>query len=80
MLEVLAWQEPPKAKVTCNPNGELLLEAVSIFAGQLIEIPRVFDVGVEPDDGPHEQLREMFHRVLASLMAFMQAFDHLMKK
>jgi hypothetical protein len=80
LLEVLAWQEPPKAKVTCNPNGELLLEGVSISAGQLIEIPRVFDVGVEPDDGPHGQLREMFHRVRASLMAFMQTLDHLTKK
>jgi hypothetical protein len=78
-LEVLAWQGPPKAEIACNPNGALELEAVTIAAMQLIELPRTLDVGVEPDDGPEPQLRAMFQRIRAALMAWMQALDHLKK-
>jgi hypothetical protein len=78
MLDVLAWREPPKIHATCSATGELLLEAVSISAGQLIELPRLFDdPDREPDDGPDEELRKMFRRVRASLLAWMQALDHL---
>jgi len=43
MLEVLGWQEAPTATLVCGPGGGLLLEAVEISAGQLIELPRVLD-------------------------------------
>jgi hypothetical protein len=78
-LEVLAWQGPPKAEIACNPTAALELEAVTIAAMQLIELPRTLDVGVEPDDGPEPQLRAMFQRIRAALMAWMQALDHLNK-
>ena len=77
MLEVLAWQESPKARVVCDRNGDLSLESVKIAAGQLIELPRLLDVSDEPDPGPETQLTEFFARVRASLMAWMQAVDHL---
>lgn len=78
MLEVLGWQEAPRATVACSPGGELLLEAVEISAGQLIELPRVLDGSDrEPDDGPEAQLTELFQRIRASLSAWMQAVDHL---
>ena len=47
---------------------------------QLIQLPRTLDVGVEPDDGPEPQLRAMFQRIRAALMAWMQALDHLNKQ
>jgi len=77
MLEVLAWQESPKARVVCDRNGDLSLESVKIAAGQLIELPRLLDVSDEPDPGPEAQLTDFFARVRASLMAWMQAVDHL---
>jgi hypothetical protein len=70
-------QESPKATVVCAPSGELLLEAVEISAGQLIELPPVLDNPDEPDEGPEDQLTELFERVRASLLAWMQAMDHL---
>lgn len=77
MLEVLAWQESPKARVVCDRSGNLSLESVKIAAGQLIELPRLLDVSDEPDPGPEAQLEQFFARVRASLMAWMQAADHL---
>ena len=77
MTEVLAWQESPKVTAVCSPTGDLLLEEIEISAGQLIELPRVLDSPDEPDEGPEGQLAEVFGRVRASLMAWMQAVDHL---
>jgi hypothetical protein len=78
MLEILAWKEKPKASTVCGPTGDLLLESVQISAGHLIDLPRVRDGSDdEPDDGPEEQLAALFGRVKASLMAWMQAADHL---
>lgn len=79
-LEVLAWQDAPSATVVCSEGGELLLQSVSISAFQIVETPRVLDDPDQEDDGPEEQLREMFHRVRASLLAWMQALDHLKKR
>ncbi len=80
-LEVLAWQGAPTAEVSCSPEGDLLLEAVSISAMQLLRTPRIFDdPDREPDESAYGQLQEMFHRVRASLLAWMQALDHLKKK
>ncbi len=76
-LEVLAWQGAPEAKISCSPTGELALEAVSIAAMQLLPLPRTFDRAVEPDEHPDEQLAAMFHRVRASLLAWMQALTNL---
>lgn len=43
-----------------------------------METPRIFDDPErEPDELPHEQLREMFERVRAALSAWMQALDSL---
>lgn len=78
-LEVLAWQGSPKAEIACSPTGGLVLEGVTIDAMQLIELPRTLDVGVDPDEGPEAQLGAMFQRIRASLMAWMQALDHLKK-
>ncbi len=77
MTEVLAWQEAPKLKAVCSPNGELSLEAVELSAGQIIELPRSLDCPDELDEAPDEQLTELFARVRASLMAWTQAVDHL---
>ena len=77
MTEVLAWQRAPRAKVVCSATGALLLEAVELSAGQLVALPRLLDCPDEPDDGPEEQLTELFGRVRASLSAWMQAVDHL---
>jgi len=51
---------------------------VSISAGQLVEVTRMFDdPDREPDGGPEKQLTKMFQRVRASLLAWMQTVDHL---
>jgi hypothetical protein len=78
LLEVLAWQQEPTVTARCSPTGELLLQAVEVSAGQLIALPRVLDDSERaPDEGPEQQLRELFHRIRASLTAWMQAVDHL---
>jgi hypothetical protein len=78
MLEVLAWQDKPKARIVCGPGGELMLESVEFRAMQLIELPRRRDGSDrEPDDGPEFQLEDLFRRLKASLSAWMQAVDHL---
>lgn len=80
-LEVLAWQGEPVVKATCGPDGQLHLEAVSISALQVLRTPRILDdPDKEPDEPVYGQLQEMFHRVRASLLAWMQALDHLKKK
>jgi hypothetical protein len=76
-LEVLAWHGEPKAEVSVEPDGELRLTAVRISGFQLMETPRVFDIGEKPDRVPHKDLRDMFRRVRASLIAWMQSLDHL---
>lgn len=78
MAEVLAWQQAPKVTAVCSPIGDLLLEAVEIAAGQIIELPRVTDGSDrDADEDPEVQLAELFERVRASLSAWMQAVDHL---
>jgi hypothetical protein len=74
---VLAWQQAPKVTAVCSPTGDLLLEAVEISAGQIIELPRVIDGSDGDADDPEVQLTELFERVRASLSAWMQAVDHL---
>lgn len=77
MTEVLAWQGAPTAKIVCGPTGELRLERVEVAAMQIIELPRLLDAPDQHDDGPEAELEELFGRVRASLMAWMQALDHL---
>jgi hypothetical protein len=77
MTEVLGWQGSPTAKVACERGGELRLERVEIAAFQIIELPRLIDDAEEPDAGPDEELEKLFTRVRASLLAWMQALDHL---
>jgi hypothetical protein len=78
MTEVLAWQQAPKVTAVCSATGDLLLEAVEISAGQIIELPRVIDGSDRDlDESPEVQLTELFDRVRASLSAWMQAVDHL---
>lgn len=79
-LEVLAWPGHPEAAVLVGPDGELRLSAVTIAGVQLIETPRAFDIGKREDPAPRRDLQEMFHRVRASLPAWMQALDHLKTK
>lgn len=80
-LEVLAWQGEPEVKATCGSDGQLHLEAVSISALQVLRTPRILDdPDKELDEPVYGQLQEMFHRVRASLLAWMQALDHLKKK
>ncbi len=76
-IEVLAWQGTPTVKLVCSPNGELKLDAVSIEAMQIMTLPRTLDVGEDLDEGPEVQLREMFHRTRAALVAWSQVLDHL---
>jgi hypothetical protein len=77
MTEVLGWQGSPTAKVVCQPGGELRLEGVEVAAMQIIELPRLIDNPDERDEGPEVELEELFGRVRAALMAWMQALDHL---
>lgn len=77
MTEVLGWQGSPTAKVVCGPGGELRLERVEVAAMQLIELPRLIDNPDERDEGPEVELEELFGRVRAALMAWMQTLDHL---
>lgn len=77
MTEVLGWQGSPTAKVVCGPGGELRLGGVEVAAMQIIELPRLIDNPDEREDGPEGELEELFGRVRASLMAWMQALDHL---
>lgn len=46
---------------------------------EILELPRVVDDPDMADPEPHEELRSLFHRVRASLSAWMQALDHLKK-
>jgi hypothetical protein len=77
---VLAWQGAPKAKLSCRPSGELELESVSIEAMQIMTLPRTVDSDEPPDESSVDQLRDVFHRLRASLTAWMQSLDHLKKK
>jgi len=77
MTEVLAWQGEPTAKVVCKAGGDLLLERIEVAAMQIIELPRLSDNPAEHEQGPGVELEELFGRVRASLMAWMQATDHL---
>ena len=79
-LEILAWQGEPVAEVQIRPGGELRLQAVSIGAFQIMETPRSLDGDGRPDAEPAEDLREMFHRVRASLTVWMRALEHLKVK
>jgi hypothetical protein len=75
---ILAWQGDPEIKVTCSPVGGLRLEAISLSAFQVIELPRQWDDPErEPDDDPREQLVAMFRRVKAALYAWGEVMDHL---
>ncbi len=56
----------PEVKASCNPHGELRLEASSVSAFQGVDLPRVWnDSDREPDDDPYDQLAAMFQRVRA---------------
>ena len=77
MTEVLAWQGDPQVQALCAPGGELMLEKVAIAAFQIMELPRLLDSPDREDEGPESQIQELFGRVRASLMAWMQALDHL---
>ncbi len=77
MTEVLGWQGDPTVRAQCGPGGELMLEEVEIAAFQMIELPRLLDSPDREDEGPDQQLAALFGRVRASLMAWMQALDHL---
>lgn len=77
MTEVLAWQGSPIVRTVCSADGELLLGAVELAAGQIIELPRSLDCPDVPDEGPEEQLTQLFTRVRGALMAWTQALDHL---
>jgi hypothetical protein len=76
-LEVLAWQGAPKVELSCATSGELQLEGVSVEAMQIMTLPRTLDSGEPSDEGPEEQLRDMFHRVRAALVAWSESLDHL---
>lgn len=77
-LEVVGWQDEPKATIVCDDGGALLLESVEVAAFQIIELPSDNDGFDRPsDEEPEEQLRGLFHRVRAALSAWMQTLDHL---
>lgn len=78
-LVVMAWQGMPKAEVACDKTGDLQLESVSVSAMQIMQFPRTPDEPYEAPAAPEQQLREMFQRVRAALIAWMQALDHLKK-
>ena len=78
-LQILAWSGQPEVQAICGADGELRLEGVKLSAWQAIELPRQWDDSErEPDEDPHEQLRDMFGRVKASLHAWMEVMDHLL--
>lgn len=78
-LLVMARQGAPRAAVSCSRTGDLQLESVSVSAMQIMQFPRTLDDADDAPDAPEDQLKQMFHRVWASLMAWMQAVDHLKK-
>lgn len=78
-LAILAWQSDPKIELVCKPGGELGLNAVSVHAFQLLELPRRWDDPErEADDHPHEQLTAMFRRLKAAMYAWGEVMDHLL--
>ena len=44
---------------------------------QIMTLPRTLDSGEPPDEGLAEQLRDLFHRVRAALVAWSESLDHL---
>lgn len=78
MTEVLAWQSAPAVTTVCDPEGELRLEAVKTSAFQMIELPIVFDGDEGVGERPQQQLAELFARVRAALLAWMQVLNHLL--
>jgi hypothetical protein len=81
MLEILAWQGEPVARVLCEHDGVLKLAAVEVTAFQLLELPRRWDDSDRKEDPPPApQLHEFFGRVRASLHAWMQALSHLIPR
>jgi hypothetical protein len=77
MLEILAWQGEPIARVLIAPGGELKLEAIKVTAFQMLELPRIFDDPDRDDDHPRDQLVALFKRVKAAMHAWKDGIDHL---
>jgi len=77
-LAVLGWQGDPEVKLTCNPEGELRLEAITVRAFQIIELPRQWDDPERAqDERPEEALMAMFQRIRQAMYAWGEVMDHL---
>jgi hypothetical protein len=75
---VLAWQGEPEIHVTCNRQGELRLESLTVSAFQGIDLPRQWDDPERPrDDDPGAPLTAMFQRVKAALAAWAELAEQL---
>lgn len=75
---ILAWQGDPEIKLTCTPDGELRLNAITVRAFQGLDLPRRWDdPDREPDEGPHEELTAMFQRLRTALYAWGEVMDNL---
>lgn len=77
-LPELAWAGEPGIEATCTPDGYLELTAIELSAWQAIHPPRTWsDPDRRGDSAPHAELRAMFERARAALLAFAETVDHL---
>lgn len=77
LVEILGWQGQPEANVEFTPEGEAKFGDLRLAAFQILHVPRHFDDPEREDDGPEEQLREMFARVRKALLTWTECLDLL---
>lgn len=75
--DALAWKGDQTFKVSCNAQGELLLEGVHLAAWQLVALPRCWDDPDRSDPPPDDQLARLFARINARALGWVDCLDHL---
>jgi hypothetical protein len=77
LLEVLAWRGAPRLECATNAKGELQLHSVALESWQALALPRRWDDPDKADPDPAWQLGDLFARLRAALLGWMESLDHL---
>ena len=76
-LEVRGWKGDPELHVTCDAEGVLKLDSIELAGWQAVLLPRHWDDPERSDEGPEQQLSDMFARLKLAVRAWMESLDHL---
>ncbi len=77
MTEMLAWQGTPELVFSCDEEGALALEKVTLRAWQAVTLPRSWSDTSKFDADPEPQLSSLFAHVKTALLGWMECLDHL---